>query len=165
LAASAWSLREIDAGRPVGRRAAFRHTFDRLGPLAASTGVVVALVVLLSTTIVTLPFAVILLVRRMFALQAVMVEDLPARAALRRSRELVTGRWWSTAVLVALVAGLGALTGPVVGVGLLFVTTASFTFVNAVASVVYAITIPYVALALAYLYGDLRARSAAASPD
>jgi hypothetical protein len=78
---------------------------------------------------------------------------------LRRSRVLVAGRWWPTALLTGFVAGVGALTGPLVGVALLFVTTASFNLVNAVASLVYAITIPYVALALTYLYGDLRARA------
>lgn len=39
---------------------------------------------------------------------------------------------------------------------LLFITSASFDFVNLISSVVYAIVLPYAAIATTYLYFDLR---------
>ena len=159
LAATAWTLYEIDQGRPVTVGSAFRNTLARVRALAMLTAITVPVVLVLSSTIFTAPLAVVFLVRRLWAVHAVMVEDLPWPAALRRSRALVAGHWWRAALFTAVVAGIGALTGPLVGVGLLFVSSASFSLVNAVASLVYAVTIPYVALALTYLYADLRARS------
>ncbi len=39
---------------------------------------------------------------------------------------------------------------------LLFISSASFDFINLVSSVIYAIVLPYVAIATTYLYFDLR---------
>jgi hypothetical protein len=53
---------------------------------------------------------------------------------------------------------VGTAAGPVIGILLLLGTTRSFFLVHAVSSLVYAVTIPFVALALTYLYYDLRQR-------
>ena len=47
---------------------------------------------------------------------------------------------------------------PLLGVALLFVTSASFDVVNLVSSLVYVITIPFAAIATTYLYFDCRVR-------
>jgi uncharacterized membrane protein len=67
--------------------------------------------------------------------------------------------------LLAFVGGIGAISGPFVGIALLLATDASFTFVNAVAFAVYAVTLPYVALVLTYMCGDLRHRTDAAAAE
>jgi hypothetical protein len=50
---------------------------------------------------------------------------------------------------------IGLLLGPLLGAILLFITNASFNFVNLISSLVYVITLPFVAIATTYLYFDL----------
>lgn len=83
---------------------------------------------------------------------------LAPRAALARSRALTRGHWWRTARLAATVNVLGAASGPVVGIVLLFVTPLPLGVINAVSSGVFLLAMPYVGAALALLYGDLLAR-------
>ncbi|TDD99113.1 hypothetical protein [Jiangella asiatica] len=98
-------------------------------------------------------------VRNGFAAQAVMMEDRGANDAFRRSRAVVRGQWWRATAVAALVVGLGAITGPLVGVILLLVSDGSFDLINLITAVVYVATIPYVALVLGYLYLDLSIRA------
>jgi ACR3 family arsenite efflux pump ArsB len=58
--------------------------------------------------------------------------------------------------MLLFVTVIALLLGPLIGTILLFVTSASFDFVNLVSSVVYAVVIPFVAIASTYLYFDLR---------
>jgi hypothetical protein len=51
---------------------------------------------------------------------------------------------------------IALLLGPLVGTLLLFVTNASFNFINLVSSLVYTVVLPYAAIASTYLYFDLR---------
>jgi hypothetical protein len=115
-------------------------------------------VVLLGTTGVLLPVAVWLAVRWSLLAQVVELERRRPLAALRRSAELVRGRWLrvlslSAAAAVTLVAGslLGAL--------LILVTNAPLALMNIVAGIVYALTIPFVAVVASYVYFDARARA------
>ena len=62
------------------------------------------------------------------------------------------------ATIIAFTTGLALLLGPLVGIGLLFATTATFDVVNIVSSIVYTITIPFAAIATTYLYFDCRVR-------
>ena len=48
------------------------------------------------------------------------------------------------------------MVGPLCGTLLLFVTPASFDFINLVAGAVNAVVLPYAAVATTYLYFDLR---------
>jgi hypothetical protein len=50
------------------------------------------------------------------------------------------------------------LLGPLVGTAMLFLTSASFDFVNLISALVYVVTLPFVALTTTYLYWDLRVR-------
>jgi hypothetical protein len=51
---------------------------------------------------------------------------------------------------------MALLLGPLFGTVLLFVTSASFDLINLVSSGIYAIVLPYAAIATTYLYFDLR---------
>jgi hypothetical protein len=56
---------------------------------------------------------------------------------------------------------IALLLGPLVGTLLLFVTSASFNFINVVSGLVYAVVLPFAAIAMTYLYFDLRVAKAA----
>jgi len=162
-AAVAFSLGEIDAGRrarpPNGYRAAFERWRTLLG--AAATQYVVA--ILLSITVIGLPFAIGRYVRWSLFAEACGLEGGTARESLRRSAELVARRWWRTFGFSALVIVLAALSGPVLGVALLLLTNDSLTFINIAGALIYTVTVPYAAIALTLYYFDLDARRSAAA--
>jgi hypothetical protein len=149
-------LVSIDEGRGLSVRHAYgavlRNWKDLLGALA----LLVVVLVLLSLVVIGIPIAIWLLIRWAFLAQSLVLEDLPPLRALRRSSELVRGRWWKVATVTAFTTGLALLLGPLVGIGLLFATTATFDVVNIVSSIVYTITIPFAAIATTYLYFDCK---------
>ena len=155
LAGTAGVVGMLDAGRPAGPREAYRLLSERLLPALGVLAIASIAIVLLTLTVVGIPLAVILIVRWAVATQACVIERLPAREALRRSRELTLGRWWRTARLAALVNVLGAISGPVVGIVLLFTTGLPLVTINAVSSLIFVVAMPFVGIAMALLYGDL----------
>jgi hypothetical protein len=86
--------------------------------------------------------------------QTVELEGQSSFRALRRSAELVRGRWFKVASLSVVGAGLALVLGPVVGALLILFTDAPFALLNVVAGLVYALALPLVALTTAYLYFD-----------
>jgi hypothetical protein len=164
-AAVAFALREIDAGRPVRGADAFRAAFERLGALVRATARQYGAAVLLTITVVGVPFAIGRWVRWSLFAEACAIEDLTARKSLRRSAELVGGRWWRTFGFTGLVVILTALSGPLLGVGLLLLTERSLNFINVAGALVYTVTVPYAAIALTLYYFDLAARPDAASSE
>lgn len=164
VAAAAQALRDLDAGRPVTILSAYREVRQHLRPLALVAARLVIVCWALLIFVVTAPLALIYAVRNGFAVQAVMMEDRPAGDAFRRSREVVRGHWWRTTAVAALVVGLGAITGPLVGVILLLVSDGSFDVINLITALVYVVTIPFVALVLGYLYLDLSVRAGSPEP-
>ncbi|TDD64284.1 hypothetical protein E1262_28720 [Jiangella aurantiaca] len=163
LAAVSWALRDLDAGGPVSVLGAYREVRRRIRPLALVAARLVVVVWVLLLFVFTAPLALIYAVRNGFAVQAVMIEDRRTGDAFRRSREVVRGQWWRATAVAALVVGLGAITGPLVGIILLLVSDGSFDVINLITALVYVVTIPYVALVLGYLYYDLRL--SAGSPE
>ena len=157
--ATAWAMVEIDAGRSVGALAAYRSVFRlrRLRPLAAALTIAIVVQGVLDLTLVLVPVALFLVVWWSLLAVSVGVEGRPERGALRRSGALVRGHWWRTAAVVA-VAVAGLLTGPAVGVLVLLITGAAFNLVNMIAALVYVTALPFAAIALTYLYFDLRVR-------
>ena len=117
------------------------------------------MVVLLTITVVGIPFAIHRFIRWSLFAEACMLDDLSATESLRRSSELVRGRWWRTFGFTALVDVLAILSGPLLGVGLLLLTDHSLNFINLAASLVYTFTVPYAAIQLTLYYFDLEARS------
>jgi hypothetical protein len=157
-AATTCALVEIDAGRPIDAVHAYRLAARRLRPLLGGLAVLVAVAVTLSTTMVLLPVAAWLVVRWSLLAQVVELEGLAARPALRRSAQLVRGRWLRVASLVGLGGALALAAGPLAGALLIFVSNSSLALLNLLAGVVYAIALPFVALVTSYVYFDTRVR-------
>jgi len=162
--ASAASLKAVsDAylGHPSDWRESFSFVWQRLAQV-----VVVGLMVLVLSSIgllLVLP-GVYLWIIWLVAMPALLIEGQTGFAALRRSRELVAGRWWATfgtyvlayvfALIVNLVIGtiIGAAFSSASGRAAQGVAIA----IGDVASAV--VTTPFVAAVVALLYFDLRHR-------
>ncbi len=157
--AAACALVELDAGRPIGPLEAYRLSLRRIRPLLGAVAIFVVAWIALSTTVFLLPLAVWFAVRWSLLAPVVALEGLTPVAALRRSAELVHGRWLRVGALVGLSAALAFAAGPVLGVLLIFVLSeSSLAVVNIVAGVVYTLALPFVALVTSYVYFDARTR-------
>jgi hypothetical protein len=157
-AATACALVELDAGRKIDASLAYRLALRRARPLLRAVGIFVLVWVALSTTGFLLPVAIWLAVRWSLLAPAVELEELTGLGALRRSAELVRGRWLRVASLVGRGALVALAAGPLIGALLIFVSASSLAILNLVAGVVYAIALPFVAIVTAYVYFDARAR-------
>jgi hypothetical protein len=113
---------------------------------------------LLASSVFLIPIAVWLAGRWALVAPVVELERTSAMDALRRSGRLVSRRWLKVTSLIVLGGALALLSGLLVGVLLILVTDTPFWLVNVVAGFVYAVTMPFVALATAYAYFDARAR-------
>ena len=157
-AATARALIELDADRPIGPMHAYRLSLVRAKTLFGALLAVVVVVSLLATSLFLLPIAIWLAGRWALVVPVVELEDSGARAALRRSRRLTRRRWLKVASLVVVGGGLALLLGPLIGALLILASDAPFWLVNVIAGVIYAVTMPFVALTTAYVYFDCRVR-------
>jgi len=157
-AATARTVADLDAGRPVGVLSAYRGLRGRLGGLVRAPAFVVVVQIVLDLTIVLIPVALFLLVRWSLLGVVAGLEDHPQPGVLRRSAALTRRNWWRTAVIALGVTGGALLVGPLVGGIVLLATSASFAFVNLIAAIVNVAALPFASIALTYLYYDVRAR-------
>jgi ABC-type sugar transport system permease subunit len=157
-------LSELDGGRRILAGQAYRRVLMRWRSLGRGMVTELGMVLLLTITVVGIPFAIHRFIRWSLFAEACMLEDLPATESLRRSSELVRGRWWRTLGFTALVDALAVLSGPLLGVGLLLLTDHSLNFINLAAALVYTFTVPYAAIQLTLYYFDLEARGVAIRP-
>jgi len=149
---------DLDANGQASATRAYRATLRRLAPLLGGLVLAAFAVAVLDLTIVGLPIAIWLVIRWSLLAQAVALDDAGAVGSLRRSARVVRTHWWRTASLTVFVTGLGLVLGPLVGTLLLFATNASFDVVNLVSDAVYAVSLPFAAIATTYLYFDLLSR-------
>jgi hypothetical protein len=156
-AAVAMSVDELAHGRSGGID--LRELGRRLLPLAGATVIIVVVVALLTTTLIGLILAVAFLVWHAITTQACVIERRSARAALGRSRRLVRHHAWRVFAITGVATGIGLATGPIVGLAVLFASSASLGAIDIVSSVVYAVVMPYVSIVLALLFFDLRSQS------
>jgi hypothetical protein len=148
-----------DAGTAgLGARAAYRSLRPQLRSLLAALGVAAGTITVLLAIPGGVVVAVWLLVRWSLFAQCIVLEDLSWRHGLRRSFELVRGRWWRTATTLVVAVGVALLLGPAFGMGMLLVSPIGLGVVNLIAGVVYTLAIPFAAIATTYLYYDLRVR-------
>jgi hypothetical protein len=77
---------------------------------------------------------------------------------LRASARLTRRHWWRTFAITALIDAIAILSGPLLGVLILLLTSQSLTFIDIIGSIVYALVVPYAAIALTLYYFDLHAR-------
>jgi hypothetical protein len=157
-AAVAVILSELDAGRRILAGQAYQRVFRRWRSLGRAMATELGMILLLTITVVGIPFAIHRFIRWSLFAEACMLDDLPATESLRRSSELVKGRWWRTLGFTALIDTLAVLSGPLLGVGLLLLTDHSLNFINLAAALVYTFTVPYAAIQLTLYYFDLEAR-------
>ena len=120
--------------------------------------IAVGIAELLQLTLVGIPIVVWLVGRWSLFAQAVQLEDRGAVRALVRSSRLVRGHWFRVASIILVVGGIVLAIGPLIGIALLFVSSASFNVINIVSGLVYAVATPFVAIVTTYLYHDLRVR-------
>ena len=158
LAAVTCALVEMDAGRPIGPVTAYRLALRRFRPLLRAIAFFVAVWIALTSTLFLLPVAIWLAVRWSLLVQVVEIEERSTWQTIRRSGQLVQGRWLHVASLVGAGSVLALLAGPFLGALLIIVTNAPFALLNIVAGVVYMLTLPFAALVTAYVYFDARAR-------
>ncbi len=156
-AAAAIAVVELDQGREVTARAAYRKALQRLPAMLAALAGAVVVITLLSLTGAGIFLGAWLLVRWSLLPQVVMLGDIPTHP-LRRSAALVGGHWWRVASITAFVTGPALLVGPLIGALMLLATSASFNVVNLVAGVVYVVTLPFAAIVTTYLYFDVLVR-------
>jgi hypothetical protein len=155
-AATARALVEIDEGRPIGPLRAYWLAYASVGPLLGALLVAAVFVSLLASAVFLIPIAVWLAGRWALIVPAIELERVSAIGALRRSGRLVRKRWLKVTSLIVAGGALALVVGPLVGVLLILVTDAPFWLVNVVAGVVYAVTMPFVAITTAYVYFDVR---------
>jgi hypothetical protein len=162
--ATARALVEIDAGRPVGALRAYRLAFGGLRSLFVALMIAVVAVSLLAGSVVLIPIAIWLAVRWALIAPAIELEGLSGFEALRRSGHLVRRKWLKVGSLTILGAAIAFVTGSLAGVLLILVTDAPLAAIDVVAGIVYAVTLPFIALTTAYVYFDTRVRDELAGP-
>ena len=158
-AATALALVEVDRGNEIGPVHAYRLALARFRPLVRTLLLGVGVWVVLTATVYLSPIAIWLAVRWAFLAQVVELEGVSGLAALRRSGQLVRGRWFRVASLVGVTLVVALAIGPVVGAVLIILTQAPFALLNVVAGIVYALAMPFVAITTTYTYFDARVRS------
>ncbi|MCU0275063.1 MAG: hypothetical protein MUE34_17710, partial [Acidimicrobiales bacterium] len=114
------------------------------------------LAALLAVTILGLPVALYLVVRRVLLPQTVVVEGLGATPALRRSWSLTRGHVPRVAVVAVLTNVAVTGFGPVVATILMLLLSPPLWFVNLLAGLVGALVVPYSGIVLTLLYFDVR---------
>ncbi len=157
-AATARVLVEIDQGRQISVRRAYRLALESLRSLLGAVLVVAFVVSLLATTVVLVPIAIWLAVRWALVAPVIALERRERLAALNRSGSLVRLGWFKVGSLVVVGAAMALLAGPLLGSLLILLTTAPLVVLNIVSGIVYAVVLPFVALATVYVYFDMRVR-------
>jgi len=155
-AATARALVELDQGRAIGPLRAYWLARDTIRPLLGALVLAAVAEALLAGSIYLLPFALWLAGLWALIAPSIELEGLSAVGGMRRSRRLVRGNWFKVASLIVVGAALAIVIGPLIGIALILGTGAPFWLVNLVAGIVYALTMPLVAITTVYVYFDRR---------
>jgi hypothetical protein len=156
LPAIIFAVREIQRGRTPGIRAAFRYALGTAWTVLRATLLAAVILVLLTISIVGIPWAVIRVVRWMLTVQAIVIDGAGWREARHQSANAVVGHWWRTALLAATLTMLNSLVGPLLGlVVLVFVTPSTFV-AQTTSSLVYSLLFPLVGIATTLWFEHLQ---------
>jgi ABC-type sugar transport system permease subunit len=109
-------------------------------------------------SIVGIPWGIRRIVDWYFAEEAVIMDRQDWRGALGESRRLVKGDWWRTFGTTFVMGFLSAVAAPFLAGVLMLLTDIPLWFLNLMCSVAYVMIVPFVAIALTFLYWDLKAR-------
>lgn len=147
-----------ESGEAVSGPEGVRRTLRQWRRLVGGYLTLIGRVIALAITVVGIPRAIHRVVAYQLLASAIMVEDLDTAAALKRSAELVKGRWLHTAFAVLAFSSLVSLANATVGL-LLLLVLAGFPLwlFSLVASAGSALVAPISAVSYLLLYGDARA--------
>ena len=145
-------------GGTVSPVSAYRLAGSSVRQLFVALVVASVIVLLLAGSLILVPVAVWLTVRWALIGPAIALEDLTAVEALRRSSRLVRHGWLKVGSLTIVGAAAALVAGAFAGALLILVTNAPLPLLDLVAGVIYAVTLPFVALTTAYVYFDMRVR-------
>ncbi len=150
-------------GHPHSVSESFAYARARIVSLL-SVGLIVTVLVIVGLILFIIP-GIYALVALSVAVPALMQEGLRGRAAVRRSMELVRGRWWATfarllamVILYIVLAGLLSSIGSSLAGGTTAVTT-YLVITAAVTAIGFILFSPLWAATVNVLYVDLRVRS------
>jgi hypothetical protein len=153
-------VRDVDRGEHPTFRSAWGLTLSRFWRLVGAHVYVDVALILMTITVIGIPFAAWKFIGWQFVQQEILFEDKGIRAAMKRSSQVVRHHWWRTLGIAGFLAFFSAAVGPILGWVLIF-GDFSLTSVDVVSAVVYALLVPYVAVARTLLYFDLAERKAA----
>jgi hypothetical protein len=153
----------LDQGRESGVVASYRLMFSRFWRLVLGHLAVTVVTTLLAITVIGIPIAIRKFVDWQFVQQEILFNDRSIREAMRESSNSVRGKWWWTVTVVAFFWVIGVAVGPILTFALIFANY-SLIVVNLIASIVYAILVPYVASGRTLLYSDLEQRLEGKAP-
>jgi Vacuolar protein sorting-associated protein 62 len=143
---------DIVAGRRPGVRRAFREGFARIPDLVWTLARGGLIVLLLTISVIGIPWAANRSVRWMFGSQAAVLMGIRGKTALDDSATAVRGRWWQAAANGAVLAFVGAAPGVIVGLVLLILARFPVDAANSVASLVFAFSQPFAIAGVTLLY-------------
>ena len=159
VAASVIALVRDDAvGCPPSPRAALGAGWRQRSAILTALALLVA-TSLMSGSLVLLPVAGWLVARWAVAPVAAVVEDLPVRAAFRRSAELTSGHRWRAAAVQVLLLFIGLALAGLVGAILLLVTSWPFWAIGLISVTLLALLLPVAFVGTTLHYYDLRGRA------
>lgn len=110
------------------------------------------IVLLLTITVIGIPWAINRSVKWMFGAQATMLDHAHGKAALAGSAAAVRGRWLRAAVTGGVLGFLGATPGVIVALALLIGLRFPIDAANSVASIVYALAQPFAIAGITLLF-------------
>ncbi|MDH3682390.1 MAG: Vps62-related protein [Acidimicrobiia bacterium] len=145
----------LESGERRSRSESARLVWRRRRELASGLGRAIVIVGALLISLVGAPWGVRQLVRYQFLAQAVMLDGLDGRQGLARSSDLVTGRWWHTAIMIA------SFNAVVIAGGFLFslillvlLPSLPLWLFSAIVALINGFLVPLVSVAQLLLFGD-----------
>jgi hypothetical protein len=159
--ATVQALAELDAGRRVRMRDAYRLAARRLLPVTGTVLLVLVALIIMTLTVLLIPVALVMLVGWSLVLPVVLLDRTSGFRALRRSWRLVRSQFLTMVALLLFVAVLGNLLGGVLATVVILAVQAPFTLVNLLPGVVTSLLLPFISLLIAYAYFNGRAHEQA----
>ncbi|MGH2550410.1 MAG: hypothetical protein ACRDHN_13535, partial [Thermomicrobiales bacterium] len=151
------AIDDIQSGREPGVMRSFRLGFAKLSILASALLIILASIGLLAIFVIGIPIAIWFAVSWQFFGQATILDRAESpRAALRTSRAVVRGHWFSALWDSFLFQLFALVPGPLIGALLMLLGKASVDFANAFSSVVYALTVPVAVIGLSLAYRRMK---------
>jgi hypothetical protein len=157
-AAAVAGLNSRDQGREIDSGAALDSAQERFGDVVGASLRATGIVVLLSVTLIGIPWAIKRLVKWAFIIQSIIVDGQRGEPSLAYSESVVEGRWWIT--LGRLVAS-----GLVVGLPVVIVSQVILLAMPGVVGIIAAhvldfLTLPYGIISTTLIFFDLKTRKA-----